>query len=78
MIKDARNEDLDLNPEQKENFDELVALLASSGFGEDGPPLETTFSQIEHFGHQTGRMVARAIDRLLAQQRSAASGCGRL
>ena len=71
MSKDARNEDLDLTPEQKEKFDELVALLAESGFGESGPPLETTFSQIEQFGHQAGRMLGRAIDRLLAEQHAA-------
>jgi len=71
MSKEARNEDLDLQPEVKEKLDELVALLASHGFGETGPPLETTFAQIEQFGHQAGRMVARAIDGHLAEQHAA-------
>lgn len=48
-----------------------MALLAGSGFGESRPPLETTFSQIEQFGHRAGRMVGRAIDRLLAEQHAA-------
>ncbi len=68
MRKDALNEDLDLTPEEKEKFSELVALLARHGFGDDGPPRETTFVEIERFGHQAGRMVARAIDARLAEQ----------
>ena len=68
MGKDARNEDLELTPEAKRKFDELVAILAETGFGKDGPPLETTFAEIEQFGHRAGRMVARAIDARLAEQ----------
>ena len=83
MSKDARNEDLELTAEEKEKFSELVALLARHGFGEAGPPRETTFAQIERFGHQAGRMVARAIDARLAEQHAAhfsgeesCPGCG--
>jgi len=68
MSKDARNEDLDLTPEEKERFGELVAMLAKRGFGEHGPPRETTFAEIEKFGHRTGQMVARAVDARLAKQ----------
>jgi len=68
MSKDARNRDLDLSPEEQNLFNALVAMLAKRGFGEDGPPRETTFAQIEQFGHQAGRMVARAIDAQLADQ----------
>ncbi len=68
MGKDARNEDLDLDPAQKEKFGELVALMAKLGFGVDGPPRETTFAEIEQFGHQAGRMVGRAVDAHLAAQ----------
>ena len=70
MSKDARNEDLDLTPEEKEKFSELVALLARHGFGAHGPPRETTFAQIERFGHRAGRMVARAIDTRLAEEQA--------
>jgi len=68
MSKDARNKDLELSPAEKKQFDELVALLAKRGFGEEGPPRETAFAQIEQFGHQAGQMVARAIDARLAEQ----------
>jgi hypothetical protein len=71
MGKDARNEDLELTAEEKEKFAELVALLAKRGFGEAGPPRETTFAEIERFGHQAGRMVARAIDARLVEQHAA-------
>jgi hypothetical protein len=68
MNKDARNEDLSLSPAAKEQFDRLVALLAQEGFGDEGPPRETTFAEIERFGHRAGRMVARAIDARLVEQ----------
>lgn len=68
MSKDARNEDLSLTSEEKGKFSELVALLARHGFGDDGPPRETTFAEIERFGHRAGRMVARAIDARLAEE----------
>ena len=71
MSKDARNEDLELSPAVRKQFDELVALLAKCGFGEEGPPRETTFAQIERFGHQAGQMVARAIDARVAEQHAA-------
>ncbi len=71
MSKDARNEDLDLRPEVHEKLNELVALLAAHGFGEQGPPLETTFAQIEQFGHQAGRMLARTLDECLTEQHAA-------
>jgi len=83
MSKDARNEDLDLTPAAKEQFDALVALLAREGFGDDGPPRETTFAEIEQFGHRAGRMVARAVDaRVFAEhaehftEAEACPGCG--
>ena len=71
MSKDARNEDLELTTVEKENFSELVALLAKHGFGEEGPPRETSFAQIEKFGHRAGQMVARAIDARLVEQHAA-------
>jgi hypothetical protein len=68
MSKDARNEDLELSPAAREQFDQLVALLAKQGFGDGGPPRDTTFAEIERFGHRAGRMVARAIDVHLTNQ----------
>ncbi len=61
MSKDARNEDVALSPAARKVFDELVRLAAIERFGEE-PPLDTTFAEIEKYGHQVGRMVARAVD----------------
>ena len=68
MCKDARSEDLDLTPAAKAQFDKLVALLSQQRYGEQGPPRETTFAEIEQFGHQAGRMLGRAVDAHLATQ----------
>lgn len=70
MSKDARiqDHDLDLSPVARQKFDELVAMLAKQRFGEEGPPRDTTFAEIERFGHQAGRMVARALDARLLEQ----------
>jgi hypothetical protein len=80
MGKDARpgkpdqDQDLELTPAEREQFDALVALLAKRGFGEQGPPRETTFAEIERFGHRAGRMVARAVDACLLAQHAGRFG----
>ena len=67
MSKEARNDDLKLTPAEQAKFEELVTMLAKRGFGEDGPPRNTTFAEIERFGHQAGRMVAQAVDARLLE-----------
>ena len=71
MGMDSRNEmeRSMLSPQARQKFDELVTVLAEERYGPDGPPIDTTFAEMEQFGHQAGRMVGRAIDaRLAAQQ----------
>jgi len=51
-----------LSLEARQKFDELVAVLAAEKYGPSGPPEDTTFAEIELFGHQAGRMVGRAVD----------------
>ncbi len=62
MGMDSRNEDLPLPPAAEQKFQELVALLAETGFGPDGPSRNTDFATIERFGHRAGQMLGRAID----------------
>ena len=62
MGMESRNEDLTLSPLAKQKFQELVALLAESGFGPEGPSQDTDFATIERFGHRAGQMLGRAID----------------
>jgi len=68
MGMDSRNEDLALPPLAKQKFQELVALLAETGFGPEGPSPDTDFATIERFGHQAGQMLGRAIDVHLVAQ----------
>ena len=67
MSKDAQD-DVALTEDAKKKLEECVAALAACGFGEDGPPLETTFAEIEAFGHKVGRIVARSVDESLTSQ----------
>jgi hypothetical protein len=67
MSKDAKNE-IVLTGEAHKKFEECVAALAAFGFGAEGPAVETTFVEIEDFGHEVGRMIARALEERLASQ----------
>ena len=57
-----------LSAEARQKFDELVALLAEERYGPNGPPVDTTFAEMEQFGHQAGRMLGRSLDEHLAEQ----------
>lgn len=46
----------------KAKLAELIELVADEEYGPQGPPLETTFSEIEEIGHQVGQMAAGAFD----------------
>ena len=70
MGTDSRNaiEKSTLSSEAQQKLDELVGLLAAEKFGPDGPPQNTTFAEIEDYGHQVGRVLARTVDEHLARQ----------
>jgi hypothetical protein len=57
-----------LSPRARQRFDELVAVLAEERYGANGPPINTTFAEIEVFGHQAGRMLGRSLDEHLTAQ----------
>lgn len=57
-----------LSSQAQRKLDELVALLAAEKFGPDGPPRNTTFAEIEDYGHQVGRVLARTVDEHVARQ----------
>ena len=67
MSKEAQKALL-LNSETQKKFDECVAALTAMRFGPDGPPKDTTFAEIESFGHEVGRMLGRAVDEKLTRQ----------
>ena len=64
MGMDSRNEmeRSMLSPQARQKFDELVALLAREKYGPGPPPIDTTFAEIEDFGHHAGRMLGRSLD----------------
>jgi len=70
MGMDSRNEieKSMLSPRARQKFDELVAVLAEEKFGPEGPPIETSFAEIEEFGHQAGRMLGRSLDEHLTAE----------
>ena len=70
MSKDARKQ-VNLTDDARKKLADCVAALASCGFGPEGPPLDTTFAEIEDFGHEMGRLLARALDEELAHQHAA-------
>ncbi len=67
MSKDAQKQ-VELTDEARKKFEECVLALAACGFGPGGPPKDTTFAEIEEFGHEVGRMLARALDEKLTNQ----------
>lgn len=67
MSKDAQKR-IELSDDAREKLEDCVVAMAACGFGLDGPPPETTFAEIEEFGHEVGKMVARAVDEKLTNQ----------
>ena len=67
MSKDAQSRVV-LTDEARKKFEDCVATFAVCGFGPEGPPIDTTFAEIEEFGHEVGKMVARALDEKLTNQ----------
>lgn len=67
MSMDAQDS-VALNEGTQKKFEECVAALTAMRYGPEGPPKETTFAEIEQFGHSVGRMLARAVDERLTVQ----------
>ena len=57
-----------LDDEVQKKLDDCVAAVTAMRYGSEGPPENTTFAEMEAFGHEVGRMVGRAIDQQLASQ----------
>lgn len=66
MGKDAQDSVV-LNDQAQKKLGECVAALTAMRWP-DGPPRDTTFAEIEAFGHEVGRMLGRAVDQELASQ----------
>ena len=69
MSKDAQDS-VTLDEAARKKFEECVAALTAMKYGPEGPPKDTTFAEIEQFGHSVGRMLARAVDERLTVEHS--------
>ena len=65
MSMEARSSRLDVSPVVAEKMKELARLIAQERFGDEGIPVDITFSEIEEIGHQAGRSIAAHVDRQL-------------
>jgi hypothetical protein len=74
----AAQESVVLDHRTQEKFNQCVIALAEMRWPH-GPPEETTFAEIEQFGHEVGRMLGRAVDQELthrhAEQFQEAAAC---
>lgn len=73
------------SPEVLAKMQELGRLMGREIYGEDGPPIETTFSEIEDHGHELGKMLATEFDQIMQRQHAekydhqhACPQCGKL
>ena len=63
---------------------ELTQLISQEKFGDEGPPIEMTWAEIEDIGHEVGRLTATEVDQAIQRQHAqkfdgqhACPGCGR-
>ena len=63
---------------------ELTQLISREKFGDEGPPVEMTWAEIEDIGHEVGRLTATEVDQAIQCQhaekfdrRHACPQCGR-
>lgn len=84
MTKEEQKQGQGWSPAVRRKLQELAELISAERFGEEGIPLEFSFSEIEEIGHQVGRLAAGTVDQTLQQQHAEhlseaafCPGCGR-
>lgn len=65
MSKEARGKGPSVSAAVAKKMTELAELIALEQFGEQGVPIDITFSEIEEIGHQAGQAMATEIDHQL-------------
>lgn len=53
------------SPEALKLIQELGRLIGAEKYGPDGPPMETTWAEIEDAGHELGKLVATEYDQIM-------------
>jgi hypothetical protein len=50
-------------------LDELAALISQEEYGEEGPPTDPSWAEIEDVGHEIGRLAATEVDQKTQRSR---------
>jgi hypothetical protein len=56
------------SPEALKLIQELGRVIGAEKYGPDGPPIETTWAEIEDAGHELGKLVATEYDQIMQRQ----------
>ena len=56
------------SPEALELIQQLGRVIGAEKYGPDGPPIETTWAEIEDAGHELGKLVATEYDQIMQRQ----------
>jgi len=51
-------------------LEELAALISHEKYGEEGPPKDLTWAEIEDVGHEIGRLTATEVDQKIQRQQA--------
>lgn len=58
------------SPEVLLKMQELGRMISAETFGEDGPPVELTWNEIEELGHEIGKLTATEFDQTVQRQQA--------
>ena len=51
-------------------MEELAELISRERYGEEGPPKDLTWAEIEDVGHEVGRLAATEVDQKIQRQQA--------
>lgn len=58
------------SPEVLVKMQELGRMISAETYGEDGPPVELTWNEIEELGHEIGKLTATEFDQTVQRQQA--------
>lgn len=58
------------SPKALELMQELGRVISAETYGEDGPPVQLTWNEIEELGHEIGKLTATEFDQTVQRQQA--------
>jgi len=58
------------SPEVLAKMQELGRMISAETYGQDGPPVELTWAEIEVLGHEIGKLTATEFDQTVQRQQA--------